>query len=64
MGSGKASSDTIQIVRNESGMVQWLRVGARDRDIWVRFPVPTVIFDLVVICHLKSKDPPLPFRKE
>ena len=52
MGSGKASSDTIQIVRNESGMVQWLRVEARDRDIWVRFPVPTVIFDLVVMSHL------------
>ena len=30
MGSGKASSDTIQIVRNESGMVQWLRVEAHD----------------------------------
>ena len=35
--------------RGESGMVQWLRVEARDREIRVRFPSPAVISDLVVV---------------
>ena len=33
----------------ESGMVQWLRVEARDQEIRVRFPSPAVISDLVVV---------------
>ena len=35
----------------ESGMVQWLRVEACDREIRVQFPAPAVISDLVVVCH-------------
>ena len=39
------------VVGGESGMVQWLRVEARDREIRVRFPVPVGVSDLVVACH-------------
>ena len=35
--------------RGESGMVQWLRVKAHDREIRVQLQVPTVISDLVVV---------------
>ena len=35
----------------ESGMVQWLRVEACDREIRVQFPAPAVISDLDVVCH-------------
>ena len=35
----------------ESGIVQWISVEARDREIQVLFPAPAVISDLVVVCH-------------
>ena len=38
-------------IMEESGMVQWLRVEAFVQEIGVRFPMPTVISDLVVVCQ-------------
>ena len=35
----------------ESGVVQWLRVETRDREVRVQFPAPAVVSDLVVACH-------------
>ena len=39
----------------ESGMVQWLRVEARDREIRFQFPQPEVIADLVVVCQVLAE---------
>ena len=64
----------------ESGMVQWLRVETRDREIRFRSSAPAVISVLArslrnrakntrgPLCvrtpHMQSKYPPLPLRKE
>ena len=46
-----ASTNVYMHGWKESGMVQWLSVEACDRQMWVRFPAPGVIPDLVVVCH-------------
>ena len=46
-------AETVSTMRlyKESGMVHWLRVETRDREIRVRYPALAVNSDLVVACH-------------
>ena len=38
-------------VSGSKGVVQWLRVETRDREIRAQYPAPAVVSDLVVACQ-------------